>query len=327
MPISGYRRLALLPQTVSILMRQVIRISLLPPRRSSLPLMLLGRRRHCRRQTSLYLPAQRPMTLLRRRLVQARLHFLSDSQSFAVQGLGGSSYPMTVECYFKGTVKSNFANIFGVGQATLSQGSGTTNGYFNVRQGSGTQQTSTTTITDGNWHHLAYTDTGAAQVLYVDGTSVKTASTTENNAALNNISAFIAGEVASELDECAYWNTIHYTANFTPPTSAYVGNEAGLIAVWHFDSTLAGHSGPVLVPNQAPSPPTPVISSLTCSASLPVTASTNLSPTCQATALCNSAPCTGSNAITNWTLTTQSNASFFTSPMQVYFRAAALRRL
>ena len=97
-------------------------------------------------------------------------------------------------------------------------------------------------VTDGAWHHVAFVSNGAAGVsLYLDGVlvaaqeanqvTIDPGNTPFQIGAFNNSSILTNGSV----DEVAVFNTARYTANFTPPTAPYTGNEAGLLALYHLD--------------------------------------------------------------------------------------------
>lgn len=44
------------------------------------------------------------------------------------------------------------------------------------------------------------------------------------------------------IDESSTWNIAKWTAAFTPPTAPYVGNEAGLVGLFHFDGDAANYA-------------------------------------------------------------------------------------
>jgi hypothetical protein len=101
-----------------------------------------------------------------------------------------------------------------------------------------------------------------------------------------------------ELDECAVWNIAKYTGNFTPPTNAYNGNEAGLVMLYHFDGNMNGLS---TLYNQITNG-IPIVNSngvAPCTASLPVTPGQTI---CTLTA---------NNTPTAWSVSSQSCANGF----------------
>jgi hypothetical protein len=155
----------------------------------------------------------------------------------------------TVECWIKTTVSGCFAFSSWFGQVYVNSGVAT------FKDCGGTARASSITVTDGLWHHFALVTTPTGQTLYVDGVSAATSPQAQQNStpAYTSFGIGFNGNVAApgaqatcEIDEVAIWNTAQYTTGFTPPTSPYLGTEAGLIAVWHMDSNGNGVLGPVL---------------------------------------------------------------------------------
>jgi hypothetical protein len=99
-----------------------------------------------------------------------------------------------------------------------------------------------TAINNGAWHHLAFSvSSGGAYNFFVDGSSVATGTmpaVTYGAFAVGYDNALGGYNFSGYIDEVAVWSTQKYTSNFTPPTSAYLGTETGLIALYHFDSNL-----------------------------------------------------------------------------------------
>lgn len=92
------------------------------------------------------------------------------------------------------------------------------------------------TITaDSIWHHLAFVRNGNTITIYIDGTADGTVSVTgvSVNDSANKVSIGRLGEYASDnwdgwLDEFRFSKGIaRWTANFTPPTSAYASASGG----------------------------------------------------------------------------------------------------
>jgi hypothetical protein len=156
----------------------------------------------------------------------------------------------TVECFFKSSVINSFAfaSFCGIVYANAS-------GFATLKDCGGTVHTSAVTIDDGAWHHLALVSTPTGQTLFVDGVSATTSSQVQQQGTtsfqcfgigFNGNVAAPGAPVAAEIDEVVIWNTSQYTTTFTPPTSPYLGTEAGLVAVWHMDSNGNGVLGPIL---------------------------------------------------------------------------------
>lgn len=106
--------------------------------------------------------------------------------------------------------------------------------------------TSTVTIDDGSWHHLALVLNSSGGKLYVDGTLGASSAITPTTAVVNialqsfavrDFGGFVGGSYTwpGEVDEIAIWNTAQYTSNFTPNLAAYTGQETGLYALYHLD--------------------------------------------------------------------------------------------
>jgi len=130
---------------------------------------------------------------------------------------------VTLSCWFKvdGTSRGYLIqNQKGVGSTNLtiqvnSNDSSETAGYVGaiIWRGTGHDFISFDgDVDDGAWHHLALTTTSSAQVLYLDGTSVATGSTTFTNASSTD-STLIGNDGGSNydfdglIDEVAIWDT------------------------------------------------------------------------------------------------------------------------
>lgn len=99
-------------------------------------------------------------------------------------------------------------------------------------------------VTDGVRHHAALVLTGSTGKLFLDGVQVAqlgtawfTQSGTDKFGVANFSSANTTFLWPGTVDEVAVFNTERYTANFTPSTTPYVGNEAGLIGLYHLDGS------------------------------------------------------------------------------------------
>jgi hypothetical protein len=94
----------------------------------------------------------------------------------------------------------------------------------------------------GVWHHMALVCHPGGARAYLDGVEVGSTTDLPAQTAGRNPAALIGGigplpqfNWDGEIDEVAVFDTERYTANFTPPTAPYTGNEPGLVQLWHFD--------------------------------------------------------------------------------------------
>ena len=177
-----------------------------------------------------------------------------------ISGAGalGSGPTFTWECWAKRSA------IPGTIQALIGSSSAgwigiNTSGFaaFNGATGNVTLA-GTVSICDGNYHHFAMVSTSSGFTGYVDGVSIGSSATAQPYAssAAVGVGGFNNGAfpcTSCEIDEVAFWNFAKWTANFTPPTAAYLGTESGLIALYHLDSTLNdSNTGTVsIAPNNA----------------------------------------------------------------------------
>jgi hypothetical protein len=166
------------------------------------------------------------------------------------QGICPATTNITVECWFKSSAINSFAFASWFGQVFAN---GT--GLAAFKDCGGTIQTSAVDIHTGAWFHLALVTTPTGQTLYVNGVSAATSAQAQQNSTpaytsfgigFNGNIALPGAQATCEVDEVAIWNTVQYASGFTPPSSAYLGTEAGLVAVWHMDSSANGVLGPVL---------------------------------------------------------------------------------
>jgi hypothetical protein len=110
--------------------------------------------------------------------------------------------------------------------------------------------TSTTKINDGVYHHLAVSyDPAVGGKLFSDGvlvaqSAVRPTFDTANPFAFHDFGGNYGTYLwTGKVDEGAIWSIAKYTANFTPPTSPYVGSETGLAHLYHFDSATTDSFG------------------------------------------------------------------------------------
>jgi hypothetical protein len=122
------------------------------------------------------------------------------------------------------------------------------NDYFSVSLGNnGTAYnianavTSTQTILAATtWYHVALVFTGAAYIMYINGTGFTIATSTVkiSTAAFQSMRIGANGTTAfnGNIDEVRISNIARYTANFTAPTVAFV-RDANTVMLQHFDAT------------------------------------------------------------------------------------------
>ena len=98
-------------------------------------------------------------------------------------------------------------------------------------------------IIDGKWHLLDLVGQPSGVACYVDGALAGSSTASE---IVPSAAGFAVGtmglypssnEWTGELDEVSVWNTARYKAAFTPATSASIGTETGLLALWHLNGT------------------------------------------------------------------------------------------
>ena len=168
---------------------------------------------------------------------------LNGGYGVSAAGALGAGPAFTWECWAKrsavpGTVQvltgSLGAGYVGINTSGQAQ--------FNGLTGNATIAGSVS-ICDGAWHHLAMVGTPTGFTGYVDGINIGSSAVVQSYAATAavGIGAFDNGGfpcTLCDIDEVAFFNYAKYAANFTPAVAAYTGNEQGLIALYHLDSTL-----------------------------------------------------------------------------------------
>jgi hypothetical protein len=113
-------------------------------------------------------------------------------------------------------------------------------------------------INDGLPHHFALTvTTNTVLRIFIDGVvGVAGGCTCTNPGAvisnIGNYGASVGFGFSGKADELAIWTTDKYTANFTPPASAYAGTETNLLALYHLeaDGTDSVGGGSTSPPNR-----------------------------------------------------------------------------
>lgn len=172
-----------------------------------------------------------------------------------------STYPFTVSARFKTSTTSGSIEVIcgAAGFCWIAKDAsnhllahfGSTTG------GSDVSLNTTSTITDGLWHHVELNVTSTGAILFLDGVQVATSSVT--NAFVTTGYFGVRGFFGSpgsttegntfsgEVDEVAIFNVALHSAGFTPNSAPYTGLESGLVALWHLDgngSDSTGGTGP-----------------------------------------------------------------------------------
>ena len=100
--------------------------------------------------------------------------------------------------------------------------------------------TSTATVADGLWHHIAYTyNASGAWTIYVDGRLETTATTTPNTADVAGHIVEMGRTITADgtfMDDVRIWNVARTAAEIAANmTLDLTGNETGLIGYWDFN--------------------------------------------------------------------------------------------
>lgn len=172
--------------------------------------------------------------------------------------LGNS--PRTLEAWIKTTYVGGSTVIFNYGTIASNQrcglivegGSGRLYfvGEFNDLQG-----TATSTVADGNWHHVAVVYTGGPTgtlSLYVDGvfntSQVKNLNTTGTNLRIGQRAFPQTGErFNGSIDEVRIWNVARTQCEINAFKNCEIPSTAtGLVANYHFNQGVAGAANPTV---------------------------------------------------------------------------------
>ena len=99
----------------------------------------------------------------------------------------------------------------------------------------------TTTVTTGQWYHVAVVGDGTSMELFVNGTSEATHTPSVINQGNERCMFGVGytgsgGEFTGHIDEVRISNTARYTANFTPSTTPFV-NDSNTLLLLHMDGT------------------------------------------------------------------------------------------
>ena len=115
---------------------------------------------------------------------------------------------------------------------------------WNFNSFSTSMLTSTTSVSNGNWYHIAITRNANTWRMFINGTleSTQTSSVSLDGTATPKISVGRSNvsntEINGHVDEFRISNTARYTANFTAPTAPFQ-NDSNTLLLLHMDGTDA----------------------------------------------------------------------------------------
>lgn len=150
-----------------------------------------------------------------------------------------TSYAAIVCNYADGSFTTNSWGLFDRHDAVPTK---ITLWSYNINSAASAVLTSTTSISNGTWYHIAMVRSGTSLKLYVNGTeeSSTTTSASFDGSADKNFFAGIANASGTEyngyIDELRISNTARYTTTFTPSTTPFQ-NDANTVLLIHADGT------------------------------------------------------------------------------------------
>ena len=134
-------------------------------------------------------------------------------------------------------------------ESLFQYGNNTVNGqYFNIAiagglikfEGHFNDLHGTTTVQDGQWHHIAITHDGSTMILYVDGVVDASISKTLNTVN-SSFSIGLINTLNADMDELRVWNVARTQTEITTNmNNALTGSETGLVAYYDFNQGVAG---------------------------------------------------------------------------------------
>lgn len=156
---------------------------------------------------------------------------------YATGNFGGGAPPYTLEAWVK-TTATALQVIFGDGSATWL---GAQNGKLLASFSDSGTLTSTASINDGGWHHVAVTCDGTTQRIFVDGaldgsrtsTAVIWSATGSSKGLGWHFGTTQYGWVG-QIDEVRLSNVARYTAAFTPQAARF-SYDTNTMSLWHLD--------------------------------------------------------------------------------------------
>lgn len=142
----------------------------------------------------------------------------------------------TVECWFRVTDSSAaLIPLVQIGNFLFYIGQDGGPVFAIFQGGSNRLLSSTVTINNNTWYHVAFTRTGSSMTCYFNGTSVGTGTFgTGITQGTNYIGRYSTYYLSGQLDEVRISDTARYTSGFTPSTTAFV-NDTNTVLLAHMD--------------------------------------------------------------------------------------------
>lgn len=192
--------------------------------------------------------------------------FLEDGR-IARGATGGKMGTGTIETWVKRNGAPSGVEVL-IGKAYFFWLGINTSGHIELHYGGGEASelvlTTSVSVVDNAWHHVAVDFHEGKPTIYIDGTSAGTSTSTQAVAEPSNpfgIGGLAPGgtgfDFGGELDEVALSTIRQYTANFTPPAEALSPSREGQIALYSFEGDSSGEANNsaaargVIAPNDA----------------------------------------------------------------------------
>lgn len=189
--------------------------------------------------------------------------------TFADASAFRSSTGLTVEYWMKTTSTGDFLGVF----------SRAGNEWFGITGGKlfcPSTWIIDVTVSDGAWHHVAWTFNGTTVRCFLDGTQAASVANTANSqfwpasgagSALfigarsdNPDGTGVTGFFPGQIDDLRISKTVRYTGNFTPPANTHTG-DANTLGLYRLESNGADSAADLTPPagSPIPGPPTNVV--------------------------------------------------------------------
>ncbi len=125
-----------------------------------------------------------------------------------------------------------------------NQTAGGSAGKISAQRSDGTNQpsvTSSVTVNDNAWHHIAFVKNSSTLTIYIDGASSGTTTDTTTGTTTNSTALTFGRSLTTlgrwtngTIDEVRISSAVRYTSAFTPPRAPFT-TDASTGGLWHFD--------------------------------------------------------------------------------------------